>query len=71
VADPIDRPRLGRGILAILVPAIIGEAVFYVLAIHQGAGGADAELAVGGGVAGVLAITSSLIFLQAGRKSLL
>jgi hypothetical protein len=58
--------------LVILVPAIIGEAVFLVLAAHRDPNDYDAgfELAVGAGVAGVLALAASLIFLRSRVKSL-
>jgi hypothetical protein len=54
------------------VPAIVGEAVFLALLAPQpGGGDATAEIAVGGAVAGVLALASSLLFLRSGLKSLL
>jgi hypothetical protein len=70
--QPISPARFWGTILVILVPAIIGEAVFLApLASQPGGGDARTEIAVGGAVAGVLALASSLLFLRSGLKSLL
>jgi hypothetical protein len=72
MAEPEGVARFWGPLLVIFVPAIIGEAVFLALLAPQpGGGDATAELAAGGAVAGVLALTSSLIFLRSGLKSVL
>lgn len=72
MAEPISGARFWGTVLVILVPAIIGEAVFLALLAPQpGGGDATAELAIGGAVAGALALASSVIFLRSGLKSLL
>ena len=68
----MGRLRLWKTVLVIFVPAIIGEAVFLLLITRQSGGGeATAELLVGGAVAAVLALVSSLLILRSGPKSLL
>ncbi len=59
-------------LLVILVSAIIGEAVFLTLISRQPGGrDASAELLVGGAVAAVLALVSSLMILRSGWTALL
>jgi len=61
-----------RPLLVILVPALIGEAVFLIIAEHRGPNDYDAtaDLAIGACVAGLLALAASLVLLRSRLKSL-
>lgn len=56
--------------LVIIVPAIIGEAVFLTLPHGPSDYDASAELIIGSAVAGLLALAASLVFLRSRFASL-